>query len=280
MHNNITFVIFTYNEENRIERVIRNFKNYGKILIADNKSTDRTQEIALSHGCEILIREKQYIFVENQEMVSLIYEKVTTDWIYWGFADEMLDKITLIKIKEAVESGKYDIISMDRKNYFYGEFCYDIYNGYNFKIFKKNAIDFIGNHIHGLGKPIVSGERIFKMPEKYFVHHFISNTASSYLNVINKYTEAELESKFKVKKSKLNFLLIVVYYYLKNIFFSRGYKAGFNGLALTELMLTYAVIRNMKHYEKQNLLSTLAIEKKNNLIRDQLLKQFNTDFNY
>ena len=36
--NNITFVIFTYNEEKRIERVIKNLKDYGTVLIADNKS--------------------------------------------------------------------------------------------------------------------------------------------------------------------------------------------------------------------------------------------------
>ena len=47
MHkNNITFVIFTYNEEKRIEYPIRNFINYGNVIIIDNFSTDKTKEIA------------------------------------------------------------------------------------------------------------------------------------------------------------------------------------------------------------------------------------------
>ncbi|OAQ38796.1 hypothetical protein A5893_12160 [Pedobacter psychrophilus] len=55
----ITFVIFTYNEEDRIERVIKNLKNYGKVLLADNNSTDKTHEIAHKYDCEIFLRKKK-----------------------------------------------------------------------------------------------------------------------------------------------------------------------------------------------------------------------------
>ena len=99
---NITFVIFTFNEEARIENVIKNFKNFGKILIADNKSTDRTVEIANQYGCDVYTRQKHYNYVENQELVDLLYKEISTDWIYWGFADEMLELDALKKISEII----------------------------------------------------------------------------------------------------------------------------------------------------------------------------------
>lgn len=270
----ITFVIFTFNEEERIERVIKNLKDYGKILLADDSSTDRTHEIAKAYGCDIYIREKAYDFSENQELVDLIYQQVTTDWVYWGFADEMLDKETLVQISAVVESNKYDIINIDRKNYFYGEFCYDLFHSRTNKIFKKGAIDFTGNVIHEMGKPTVDGNRIYTLPDRYFVHHFISNTASSYLNVINTYTNSELESKFLVRTSVFYFIFLSIKIVLRSFFFNKGHQARFSGLALTELMLFYALIKNMKHYEKNNNLNRTEIESRNNNYRDNILKLF------
>jgi len=270
MHN-ITFVIFTYNEEKRIERVIKNFKDYGKILLADNKSTDKTREIALSYGCEILTREKHYVFVENQEMANLIYDKITTNWIYWGFADEMLEKKTLTKILSVIEADKHDIINIDRKNYFYGDFCYNLYHARTNKIFKKNAIDFTNNAIHGMGTATVPADKIYQLPDAYFVHHFISNTATSYLSVINNYTEAELTNEHKSHISIWYLFKICIKGIIINYLSGRGYKAKFSGVALTELSMFYEIIKNMKHYEKQRQLSNIEIEKKNNYYRDNIL---------
>jgi glycosyltransferase involved in cell wall biosynthesis len=44
--NNITFVIFAFNEEKRIAYSIRNFINYGEVVVIDNFSSDRTVEIS------------------------------------------------------------------------------------------------------------------------------------------------------------------------------------------------------------------------------------------
>jgi glycosyltransferase involved in cell wall biosynthesis len=272
--NDITFVIFTYNEEKRIERVIQNLKDYGKILLNDDHSTDRTHEIALSYGCDILLRVKNYGFVENQEMVNSVYDNVTTEWLYWGFADEMLEKETLLQIQSIIQSNEHDIINIDRKNYFYGEFCHNLYHARTNKIFKKHAIDFRDNVIHGMGKPTVSKDRIYIMPDKYFVHHFISNTAQSYINVMNIYIETELLSDYVPKESVLYFLYEILKAVIKNFYIGKGFKARFSGLALTELMIFYFTIKNIKHFEKNNRLNKQAIEDKNDNYRDTILTSF------
>jgi len=266
---NITFVVFTFNEEKRIERVIKNFQKFGKILLADNNSTDRTQEIAKAYGCDIFLRKEDYVFVEDQRLVNQLYNVVTTDWIYWAFADEMLDLTTLEEIEKIVTSNDYDVISMDRKNYFYGKFCYDVFSSRTFKLFKKGAIDFTGNTIHNMGRTTVDNKRIYKLPDKYFIHHFISNTAQSYLNVINRYTDQEPTTKFNT--SPVYVLLLSLKIILKQYIINGGYKCGFSGLSLIQLMIFYGVIKNIKQFEKNETLSTSNIEDSNNVVRDKIL---------
>jgi len=272
--NNITFVIFTYNEENRIERVIKNLKNFGTILIADNQSTDKTQEIAKKYGCDIFIRTEEFEFVESQEMMNYLDSVVKTDWLYWGFADEMLDKKTLEEISNIIVTNKYDIISIDRKNYYHGRFCYDAFTSRTNKIFKKGVIDFSNNVIHGFGTPTVKAEKIYHLPNNMFVHHFISNTAQSYLNTINRYTETELKFEHKDKGALFNFILLPTKLFLSNFILKKGYKAGFAGWNLTFIQIFYYIIKYIKFSEQRNNLSASEIELQNDIVRDAILREF------
>lgn len=276
---NISFVIFTYNEEDRIERVIKNFMDYGNIIIADNESSDRTREIAESYGCNILIRNEDYGFVETQQVLNMVTDAVSTDWIYWGYADEMLSKTTLEEIQRIVDGDEYDIINIIRKNYFFGKFCYDAFASRGNRIFKKEAISFSNNRIHHYGRAIVPQDRIYRLPSHFFIHHFISNTARSYLDAINKYTEVELLFPDKPK----NIILMLVAYpflmFVNNFIRKKGFKAGIAGLTLIFFMIIYHIVKIIKLYEESNELNILSIENSNNNFRDKILENFelNTD---
>lgn len=272
----ITFIIFTYNEASRIERVIKNFESFGNILLADNNSTDGTVDIAKQYGCKIFLRKEDYAFVENQQLVEQLYQVVDTEWIYWGFADEMLDGNTLNMISEIIKSNSYDIISMNRKNYSHGVFCYDLFHGYNYKAWKKGAIDFVKNPIHGMGKATVANEKIYKMPDRYFIHHFSSYTAKSYINTLNRYTDTEVEFCENYDTSLYGVIKQFIKRILKNYLFDGGYKAGYAGLGSVLMTLSYEWMRNIKIYEKQNGLNRDVIESKNNIIRDDILAKLDS----
>lgn len=263
--NQITFVIFTYNEEKRIENVIKDLKDFGSILLADDGSTDSTIEIANKYGCSIYRREDfGYGYVENQPLVNRIYELVETDWIYWGFADEMLDKEALKAIKEVVSKCKYKIINIDRKNYFMGRFCYNMFHSRTNKCFTKGSIDFSENKIHGFGKELVSKEHIYVLPSKYFVHHFISNNTSSYINVINRYTEEDTERACSTSWMLFGFS---IYFFLrlfcKNYLIGKGFKAGVEGGIFFLLMYFYSIVKLIKNVERVKGVTKATILNKN-----------------
>ncbi len=272
---NITFVIFTYNEEKRIERVIQNLKDYGHIILADGGSTDKTHEIAKSYGCDVYVREKEYVFVENQELVDWLYAKIDTDWLYWGFADEMLDIETLDEITKIIAKNKYDIINIDRKNYYHGKFCYDAFHSRTNKIFKKGAIDFSNNVIHSFGKSMVKPEKIYYLPDQYFVHHFISNTVESYMNTISRYTETELKFSHKDRGPFFHLILRPIRTFLVHFIVRKGYKAGYAGWSLILIQIFYCIVKYIKLTEQKYNLSASEIEKHNNVFRDVILEKFN-----
>lgn len=267
--NQITFVLFMFNEEARIERAVRNFLPFGRVLVVDNYSTDRTVEIARSLGADVLMH-KNPGWVEDEGTTSVVKAAVQTPWLYWGFSDEIVDRETMAAMLAAIDSGKYSIVNIARKNYYYGEFCYDAYRNTQNRAFKKDAIDFRGNTIHQFGKPTVSDSEIaFLDPDKYFVHHFISNTVKTYLGSLDRYTDIEAQHSEPPKPMKM--LLRMLKGFLGNYFIKGGRKAGRAGVYLGLLMSVYQLMLATKAYERVFELSTLGIEKRNNVIRDRLL---------
>jgi glycosyltransferase involved in cell wall biosynthesis len=265
----ITFVIFTFNEEKRIERVVRNFVNFGDVLVVDNESTDRTREIAQKHGCDILIN-KNAGWVEDEVTTARVQAAAKTDWIYWGFADEMVDRAAIEMIIAAVRSDKYDIVNIARKNYYYGTFCHDLSPDRMNRIFRKNAIDFSGNKLHCFGR-VVPGTRIHKLPLKHFVHHFISNTAKSYLHAMDRYTDME-NMEDRAPLSLLRLFVSTAKTIILNVLIRRGYRGRTPGCLLMCNIVYYRWLSAMKNYEKRLHLDRDVIELRNDQLRDHILR--------
>lgn len=268
--NNITFVIFTFNEEARIARVIRNFVHAGKVLVVDNHSTDGTEEIARTAGATVL-KHKNPGWVENDNTVSLIKATVDTPWIYWAFADEMIDQATVDVILAEIEVPGCSIVRIARKNYFYGVFCHDAFISSMNRVFRKDAIDFTGNEIHGFGRVTVPKKMITALDaKKHFVHHFISNTAKSYLGTIDRYTD--IEPKRSGSRPATRIILTALKTFIFNYFVRKGYKAGLPGLFLLYQMILYEAVLNMKRFEVSENLTAANIEERNDEVREGLLR--------
>ncbi len=265
----ITFVLFTFNEERRIERAILNFVKFGRILLVDNESTDRTREIAMQYGCDVLVNANAG-WVEDEATAARVKAAVKTEWIYWGFADEMVGAETMDAIVSAVGSGRFDIVNLVRKNYYYGEFCHGAFASRMNRVFKKDAIDFTGNKIHLFGR-VVPGSRVQELPSTYFVHHFISNTAKSYLHAMDRYTDIE-STEDRLIPSVLRLIVSGCKLVVGNLLLRGGGRAGAPGYFLTAQMVYYQWLSAMKLYEKKAGLDRNAIELKNDACRDRILR--------
>ena len=83
MKSNITFIIFAYNEEKRIEYPMKCFLPYGEVIVSDDSSTDNTVKIAKRLGAIVIKRKSpRGVLVENQEEINFILSHVATDWVF------------------------------------------------------------------------------------------------------------------------------------------------------------------------------------------------------
>ena len=93
---NLTIYVITFQEEFMLPFFIKWYRERFpdcKIVIYDNYSTDKTEEIALSNGCEVIkydtkgeLSDKTYLEIKNN-----CWKNAGTDWVLVADTDELLD---------------------------------------------------------------------------------------------------------------------------------------------------------------------------------------------
>jgi glycosyltransferase involved in cell wall biosynthesis len=97
----ISVVIITHNEEANLARTLASVKAIaGEIIVVDSGSTDRTVEIAKSHGAKVFVEEwKGYAAQKNSAI-----EKAVGNWILSLDADEEVEAALAEAILATLES--------------------------------------------------------------------------------------------------------------------------------------------------------------------------------
>ncbi|WP_036151622.1 glycosyltransferase family 2 protein [Maribacter forsetii] len=118
--NSIATIILTYNEEQHIERCIKNAQQFSEsIFLVDSFSSDRTVEIAESLGAKVYQNkwENNYAKQFNWGLENL---PITTEWVFRLDADEYLmgDLIAEINTQLPVLEPSVSGVVFERKMFF------------------------------------------------------------------------------------------------------------------------------------------------------------------
>lgn len=257
---NITFVIFTLNEEKRIQDVIRNFIKYGEVLVMDGGSTDETKNISESLGAKFITRPKtNKLFVENIENYKVILENVSTDWIYWGFADDLAPKSLLEKFAEISSQNKFKYVMVPLYTYLWGETKIPAHKGATPCLFMKDMVDFSNNHIHGMGKFLGQDKEKLILPNnpEFALRHFSLYNLNKFVTGHLRYAQAEALHKYDSgdKFSVFNLTKGMLGYFW--LYFKNGFKNGKKGLLVS---LAYSFFRFMVFFNLFELENNLNLE--------------------
>lgn len=190
----ITIYCVTYNEEFIIPYMIKHYRerfSNCKIIIYDNMSTDKTCELALNHGVEVMSYDTNNTFsdIDNVNIKNNAWKSATTNWILTCDADEFLDiNESQLKYEESVgttliKSEGYNMINLeDNYNFYnikYGERSINYDKSY---LFNKKFITDIN---YEMGCHISHPQGTIKISEKSYLayhYHFININM-----VVNKY---------------------------------------------------------------------------------------------
>lgn len=262
---NITFVIFSKNEEKRISYCIQNFLPYGEVLVFDNYSEDRTREIAKKLGAKpILIDKTNVQFDETKPIVDTVMGHVKTDWVFWGFADDMVPKTCLDLYRKISQENKFKVVVQKRKTLMFDGKS-ELDPGFiSTKFFRIDSLDFRNNTMHQMGKfkSHVKPSDILYLPpiDEYATYHFSRDIMVDVIEKINRgSTLQSIAMKGKIKPWRVivePILTFIVAYFFYGIF-----KFGVKGFIVAMRHATYRYAVLAKKYEIDNNITLETIEK-------------------
>jgi glycosyltransferase involved in cell wall biosynthesis len=286
----LSVVIISHNEEANIGRTLQSVKQLvrdgkGEIIVVDSRSTDRTVQIAESHGAKVFIEEwKGYAAQKNSAI-----EKALGDWILSLDADEELDKdlqqalaatlnglerIVLLTGKSdgscaqsmTIEDARADLdyhagiptkdgfagLRISRKNHFLGRWIR--HGGFwpdpKLRFFRHGTGRFEDRAVH---ESLQVEGPIGQIRYGAIIHHSYP-TFSDYIAHMNRYSS--LGAEMAVAKGKQNFLVLDIVFrplltFTYNYFFRLGFLDGREGFLLHVGHAIYVSWKYMKIWELQ-----------------------------
>ncbi|MCL5435092.1 MAG: glycosyltransferase family 2 protein [Patescibacteria group bacterium] len=247
----LSVVISAFNEENNIEACLKSALFADEIVLINNSSTDKTEEMARKYTKNIYTQKNNPSDVDLQKNFG--FSKATGDWILSLDADEEVSKELAEEIKSKIQNPKSEISGywLPRKNIIFGKFIEHTgwYPDYQLRLFRKGRGRYVNKHVHE--DLSVDGETINL--KKHLIHHNY-NTISDFINkTVNIYAVNEAEEKLRMGYSFSYFdaIRFPLSEFLSRFFARKGYKDGFHGLMLSMLMAFYHLIVFAFIWEKQ-----------------------------
>lgn len=277
MNNQITFLVFTFNEEPRLEYYLRCIQGWGHIVVIDNHSTDKTREIASQYTDQVYTF-KNPGYIENKETMSFALSKVNTQWVYLGYVDELLPKPLLEILMQIAQENRYKIVELYRKNFMYGQEIFN-YGKHHLRMFVPDAVDFTDNIVHKLGRFLVPADQVYKVPanDHTSLWHFSSYNTAKIELTHNRYADIEacqLHSIAHQKFSGLRAIWKFIYYFVGTYFYLARCRGGWPGFFISVEIAYYKFSIEARLWEFDNDVSLESIEgnytkKKKELLGEQ-----------
>lgn len=280
MNGNISFILVAYNESKRIRYVLENLKGWGKILIVDDESEDDTVAIAREYT-DLIVSQRRRGWAEDEASMNFVLSQAPTDWVYYGFVDELLAKPLLEVMVKLSNQDKYKLVHINRKNLNYGGV--NLRNGTTCRFWKKGAIDFKGNLFGHFGKIVVPPSEQLTLPltDQYSIWHFSTYDVSRFELGHSKYSTLEAKSLADGGKKFSGFKLIVkpIYYFLNYLLIGGAWRWGWRGLIIAANYCFYFFNTEAKMWEIEHAVTSETIEAQYNRMKEKFLRQFTNDHN-
>lgn len=269
----ITFLVFTFNEERRLDYILRCVQPYGDIVVIDNFSTDKTVEIARQYTNKVY-QFKNPGFIENEETMSFALSKAHTKWVYLTYVDELLPKPLLEELVKISKQDQCDIVEIYRKNFMYGQEIYN-YGKHHLRMFLPNSVDFKSNIIHKLGRCLVSKDRVCKIraTDDTSIWHFSSYNSSKLELAHNRYANLEAVQLHDIGKrfSGLRAIFKLMFFFWGTYIGLGGIRGGWPGLFISVQIAYFKFSIEARLWEYENNRSLVEIEKKYDELKESLL---------
>ncbi len=243
----LSVAILTFNEEKNIKDCLESVKWADEIILIDEKSSDKTVDIAKKYTQNITLVDHEVMFHKNKQKAL---DKCTGNWIFQIDADERVSpelKEEILSVLKSYKSG----YQVPRCNKIFGEYLSHTgwYPDYQIKLFQKGKGRFPCKSVH---EPIEIDGEIGTLKNNLLHEHYTS--VEQFIDRMNRYTTDDVNFMISKDEGKVAWPDAVKFpldEFLKRFFYWEGYKDGLHGLVLSLLMSFNRLVVFAKLWERQ-----------------------------
>lgn len=229
----ISAVVLAKNEEKQIKQCLESLSWCDEIIVIDDNSTDKTEEIAKKMGAKVYIHSLEGDFSQQR---NFGLEKSKGDWVLFVDADEQISSALWYEIMQYVNEPieAYSGFYLRRRDVMWGK---KLLHGELGKIkllrlAKKNVGKWEGK-VHETWE--ITGKTLILQKE---LLHYPHQTIEEFLSEINFYTDIRSKELFnkKIKSSWWDILLFPLGKFIRGVLVEAGFLDGLEGLVFAFFM--------------------------------------------
>ncbi|HET6515298.1 MAG TPA: glycosyltransferase family 2 protein [Thermodesulfovibrionales bacterium] len=242
----LSVALITKNEEARLPECLKSVSFAEEIVLVDSGSTDRTVEIAETHGCRVFLEDWKGYGPQKNSAV----EKCSHDWVLLLDADERIPAETRNKILKTLKKPDADAYRLKRKNYLHGRWLR--HSGYwpdrHIRLVNRRR----GSFQSVVHERWITEGRVGDL-DAYIDHHAFSNY-SDMLKTLNDYSSVIARELFASGKraNPLTPVFHGIAMFLKIYLLERGLLDGMDGLVTAITKAGGSFFKYAKLLELQN----------------------------
>ena len=251
MVSKISGIIIARNEEKMIGEALDSLSFCDEIIVIDNGSTDKTQEIAEKKGAKIYELQTN----DFSQLRNFGLSKAEGDWVLYLDSDERIDDDLKNSIKKTVsEDSKFSAFTLKRKNYYFGNHEWPQIEKME-RLFKKEKLTCWKGKLHE--SPVITGE-VGNLKDG-FILHFTHRDLESMLNKTIEWSTQEALLRYNSGHPKMTwwrFPRVMISGFLNSYIKQKGYKAGVVGVLESiyqsfSMFITYAKLWELQKFNKK-----------------------------
>lgn len=281
MNNDITILLFAFNEEKRLRYFLDGVKDFSPIVVIDNFSEDNTVSIAREYT-DAVYKFKNPGYVEHPDVLDFALSHVKTDWVFSARVDELIPATLLKKLDEVIKADSSDIVRISRFDLLFGKPCKSWGRDYQSACFKKSVLDYKRNALYELAFTESARQLVLPAKHELSLWHFSDYDVTSYTRTNNRYSSISAEMAIQRRQtSKKNYshslepikwigknllgwfqssrrltpLRIIIDPQLRFIwhyFLRGGIRSGMVGFVTSYLMMMEQMLTELKIWELEN----------------------------
>ena len=245
----LSVIILTKNEENNILDCLDSVKSLDEIIIVDDYSDDRMQEIAKRFAGKIKIFQHK-LDGDFSTQRNFALNKATSEWVLFLDADERLSEGLVREIKSKIKNSNFEGFFIRRRDVLWGRKLKhgETWNIKLLRLARKNVGKWTGK-VHEVWN--VCGN-IGELDNE--LTHFPHQKIREFLSEISLYSSIRAEElhQKKVRVSALDVILYPKAKFFLNYFLRLGFLDGLPGLIVVLMMSFHSFLVRAKLWLLQN----------------------------